>query len=354
MKELVTPLLAWYNLNKREMPWRDTRDPYLIWISEIMLQQTQVETVRPYFDRFIKQFPDVSSLATANQQQVLKSWEGLGYYSRARNLQKAAKLLVDEIAGELPTNFTDLLNIPGIGPYTAAAIASIAFSEPVPVVDGNVFRVFARINELEDDISRPQTRTLVFNSLKEIIPTENPGDFNQAIMELGALVCRPKQPKCDECPVAGFCSGFRKGTFSGFPVKKKMKERPHKEIAVGLCFFEGKVLIARRHENQMLAGLWEFPGGKLEVGETLPECVIREFKEEVGLDVIVTDKIAAVNHAFTHFTITVHAYICKHISGEALPLSGSEVKWVFPEELSQFPFPKANLVIIKSFLDHIK
>ncbi|MCA0446529.1 MAG: A/G-specific adenine glycosylase [Bacteroidetes bacterium] len=351
MRQIVTPLLNWYELNKREMPWRDVRDPYLIWISEIMLQQTQVETVRPYFDRFIKLFPDVNTLAFSDQQQVLKAWEGLGYYSRARNLHKASKLVSSEMNGQLPGKFEELLEIPGIGPYTAAAIASIAFNESVPVVDGNVFRVFARLTELEDDISRPQTRKLVFESLKEIIPSENPSDFNQAVMELGALICRPKQPKCDECPVAEYCSGFRQGTFARFPVKRKMKDRPHKEIAVGLCFANGKVLIARRHENQMLAGMWEFPGGKVESGESFTECVKREFMEEVGLEITVTEKLAEVDHAFTHFSITIHAYLCTLISGTAQPLSGSEVRWVLPSELSQYPFPKANQVIINSFLN---
>lgn len=353
MKQIVSPLLTWYEINKREMPWREVRDPYLIWISEVMLQQTQVETVRPYFERFIKQFPDIQSLAGADQQQVLKAWEGLGYYSRARNLQKGAKLILSEMAGKLPKKFNELLAVPGIGPYTAAAISSIAFNEPVPVVDGNVFRVFARLTELEDDISRPQTRKLVFESLKEIIPTGNPGDFNQAVMELGALVCRPKQPDCLNCPVSEFCSGFRHGTFSRFPVKKKQLERPHKEIAVGLCIHDGKVLIARRHENQMLAGLWEFPGGKVESGETFIECVVREFKEEVGLDITVSEKLVEVDHAFTHFSITIHAYICKVISGTAKPLSASEVCWVRPSELKQYPFPKANQVIINSFLNRV-
>jgi len=350
LKPITKPLMKWYQKNKREMPWRGSENPYSIWISEIMLQQTQVETVRPYFERFIEKFPTVTALAKADQQTVLKLWEGLGYYSRARNLHQAAKLIDSEYNGRLPESFDELLKIPGFGPYTSAAVASIAFHQSVPVIDGNVFRVFARLTEMSLEISKPQTRKHVFENLEKVIPKKSPGNFNQAIMELGAIICKPKNPKCFECPVKEYCSAFQNEKTGLYPVKKKAPERPHKQIAVGIVEKNGMVLIAKRRENQMLGGLWEFPGGKVESGESIEECLVREFKEEVDLDISVTRKLCEVDHAFTHFTITIHSYICSLKSGKAKPVSGSEIKWVLPEKLSEFPFPKANKVIIEKYL----
>ncbi len=351
LKPIVKPLLKWYGKNKREMPWRGSENPYYIWISEIMLQQTQVETVRPYFERFIRKFPTVSKLADADQQTVLKLWEGLGYYSRARNLHNASKLINSEYSGKLPETFDELLEIPGFGPYTSAAVASIAFHQSVPVIDGNVFRVFSRLTEMSFEISKPQTRKHVFGNLEKIIPGKNPGEFNQAIMELGALICKPKNPKCSECPVAEYCSAFLNGKTELYPIKKKVPDRPHKQIAVGILEKDGKILIAKRRENQMLGGLWEFPGGKVESGESLEECLVREFSEEVELSISIIGKVCEVDHAFTHFTITIHAYLCRWNSGKAKAVSGSEIKWVLPEKLNDFPFPKANKVIIEKYLE---
>lgn len=354
IRTAIPELLAWYRVNKREMPWRDTPDFWKVWVSEIMLQQTQVETVRPYFTEFISKFPDVHSLVRAEEQEVLKAWEGLGYYTRARNLQKAARKVSAEMNGQLPKSFSRLLDLPGLGPYSAAAIASIVFKEPVPAVDGNVLRVFTRLTELGDDISRPQTRTLVFGILSDVISGFPPGDFNQAMMELGAIVCKPRQPDCPVCPLNRICASYKNGTQLRFPVKKKAAVKPHHLIGVGICMREGKVLIARRHEKQMLAGLWEFPGGKIENGETEEECILREMREETGLTVELVRKIAKTDHAFTHFSITLNAWLCNWVSGEAQPLSGSEIRWILPEELDDYPFPKANKVIIKEFRSAVK
>lgn len=346
-RKIVKPLLAWYYANKREMPWRDSNNPYYIWISEIMLQQTQVETVKPYFERFIKNFPTVKALASADEQSVLKQWEGLGYYTRARNLHKAAKIIVTEHKGKIPDSFESLLGLPGLGMYSAAAISSIAFGEKVSAIDGNVLRVFSRLTELSDDISKQKTKEFVFGELNKVILEENAGDFNQAMMELGAVICKAKNPACDICPVRSYCSAYLSNNTALFPVKKKPAVRPHKEIAVGIVFKGGKILIAKRHENQMLGGLWEFPGGKVEQGETHEECVVREFKEEVNLQIEVVKPLCKVDHAFTHFTITITAYICNYVSGNAKAISGSKIKWVYPESLTEFPFPKANKVIIE-------
>jgi len=354
IRSAIPELLGWYHRHKREMPWRDSPDFWKVWVSEIMLQQTQVETVRPYFAHFISKFPDVHSLALAEEQDVLKAWEGLGYYTRARNLQKAARKVSGELNGQLPQGFSGLLTLPGLGPYSAAALASIVFGEPVPAVDGNVFRVFTRLTELGSDISRPQTRTQVFGILSDVISGFPPGDFNQAMMELGAMVCKPRQPDCTACPFNGICASFKNGTQLRFPVKKKATVKPHHHIGVGICMREGKVLIARRHEKQMLAGLWEFPGGKIEPGETEEDCIVREMREETGLTVELVRKIGVTDHAFTHFSITLNAWICNWLSGEAQPLSGSEIRWVLPQELDSYPFPKANKEIIKEFRRAVK
>ncbi|RAP29903.1 A/G-specific adenine glycosylase [Candidatus Marinamargulisbacteria bacterium SCGC AG-343-D04] len=338
----VSTLLSWYHSNKRSMPWRDNPIPYYVWISEMMLQQTQVATVIPYFNRFIDRFPTVEKLAEADLQDVLKCWEGLGYYSRARNLHKAAKCVVEDHQSWLPSSYEDLQTLPGIGPYCAAAITSIAYQNPVPVVDGNVFRVFTRFWGIFDDIRLPKVRKVLFEKLSVYIKDVCPSDFNQAIMECGALVCTPKNPSCEECPLA--CDCFAKSAHKQveLPVKLKAPPTPHHTIVVGLIKHGDKVLIAKRKETQMLGGLWEFPGGKVEKGEALEEALSREIQEEVRLTVSVGDKIGVIKHAYSHFKISMHAFWCEVESGlENLVLSKS-LKWVKVSDFSDYPFPKAN------------
>lgn len=346
-KKIVVPLLNWYESNKRDMPWRGSNNPYSIWVSEIMLQQTQVETVRPYYENFLKKLPTVKHLAQADEQTVLKLWEGLGYYTRARNLHQSAKKIVNEFGGSFPETYQEWLDLPGIGMYTAAAITSIAFNNSVAVVDGNVLRVVSRLTELEDDISSNKTKQNVFQSLTQIIPKKNQGEFNQALMELGALICKKQNPQCTICPINKYCQAFQNNTVKLFPKKKKSKLRPHKEIVVGVLVKNNKLLIAKRRTDQMLGGLWEFPGGKVEMGETKEEALVREFQEEVGLDIDVLQPFCEVDHAFTHFTISITAYLCNYKLGKAKALSGSKIKWITLKNIDQFPFPKANLTIIK-------
>lgn len=259
-------LLEWFGRNQREMPWRTHRDPYWVWVSEAMLQQTQVATVIPYFLRFIDQFPSVEVLASAELQSVLKAWEGLGYYSRARNLHRAAQTIVSDYGGNLPSDYAQLQTLPGFGPYIAAAVASIAFEVPVPVVDGNVLRVFARYWGIEEDIRNSKVRNVVFDRLRLPISTVQPSQFNQAIMELGALVCTPKNPDCTACPLSRSCYGHTHDQVDRLPYKSTKPPVPHHVIGVGVIRKSGKVLIGRRKESQMLGGLWEFPGGKNEGG----------------------------------------------------------------------------------------
>ncbi len=346
----VTELLGWYGINQRKLPWRETPSPYRVWVSEIMLQQTRVYTVTPYFEGFMKRFPTLAKLAEADQQEVLKAWEGLGYYSRARNLHQAAKLVMTEYDGQIPQRAEKLQELPGIGPYTAAAIASIAHGEPIPVVDGNVLRVFTRFWMIPDDIAKAGTKDELRQRLLPFVSTVNPSDFNQAIMEIGALICHPKQPDCKSCPLINYCQAHQAGRESDFPVKSKRKKIPHYNIAVGVIWKKGRILIGKRRQDQMLGGLWEFPGGKQEPGESIEETAIREIKEETGLQVRICDAFPPVRQTYSHFRITLHAFSCC-IDGGRLRANGPELlRWVQPEELAELPFPKANLKLIEEVL----
>ncbi|MEK7298741.1 MAG: A/G-specific adenine glycosylase [Candidatus Margulisiibacteriota bacterium] len=343
-------LVAWFNICQRTMPWRSDPQPYRVWVSEVMLSQTQVDTVIPYFERFITQFPSVQSLANANLQAVLKAWEGLGYYSRARNLHKAAKWIVHEHDSKLPDTYEGLQTMPGVGPYVAAAIASIAFGKPVPVVDGNVLRVFARFWGIADDIRLPATRVHLFEKLTPVVAIQNPSSFNQAMMELGALVCRPKNPECAQCPLQIDCYAHSENKVTELPYKSKAKPVPHYTIGVGLVIKNGQILIGRRKAEQMLGGLWEFPGGKQKPGESITQTILREVHEETGLEVTIVQSLCMVDHAYTHFKIRLHAYLCDYVSGTASANTTDEVRWVGLDQLDQFPFPTANRKVIDNLL----
>ena len=253
-------IINWYLRNKRDLPWRENKDPYAVWISEIMLQQTRAETVKPYYKRFLAELPTVWELAAADEEQLNKLWEGLGYYSRVRNLRKAAEVVVREYGGIFPQEYEQILKLPGIGPYTAGAIASICFDVPVPAVDGNVLRVVARIEEIADDVSAPAMKTEIREALARIYPKSNCGDFTQGLMELGAMLCVPKnKPKCEECPVGDICKAFQNGTVHEIPLKNPAKPRKHEEITVLILGCNGKLAIRKRDETGLLAGLWEYP-----------------------------------------------------------------------------------------------
>ncbi len=340
----VPALLAWFKKNQRTMPWRSNPEPYRVWISEIMLQQTQVVSVIPFFNRFLERFPDLATLAAAPLQEVLKAWEGLGYYSRARHLHDAAQQVMEQHGGHVPGTFARLQELPGIGRYTAAAIASIAFGEAVPVVDGNVLRVFARYLCWTDNISLPATRDRLFDFLKNpIAASGHPSHFNQAMMELGALVCTPRQPACDNCPLQPGCGARLRNKTDVLPIKTKKAAVRHEVVGVGIIFnAKGRILIARRKAGGLLGGLWEFPGGKRQGKESLKKTVLREVKEETGLTVEVGRALPPVDHAYSHFTVTLHPFICKRLSGNARALGSDEIKWVKPGDLKDYPFPAAN------------
>ncbi len=342
-------LLSWYRTNARPLPWRGQVSPYHTWVSEIMLQQTQVDTVLPYFLHFIHAFPTIQALARAPIQQVLRAWEGLGYYRRAHNLHKAAQQVMTRHAGKLPSDPKTLQTLPGIGRYTAAAISSIAFGQPVAVVDGNIKRVLARLDDITASIDDRAVEKQLWARAQALLAPENPGHFNQAMMELGATLCRPAQPQCTTCPVQQFCKARARGVQAQRPVRTPKKRIPHVDVAAGVVWHPAKprhFLIAQRPPGGMLAGLWEFPGGKQGAEETLPQTLTRELMEALGIQVAVGAKIAAIKHAFTHFRITLHAFHAQLLAGTPQAIQVADWRWITLEQTSDFPFAKTDRTIL--------
>lgn len=345
-------LLRWYDQQAADLPWRTLpgtgqANAYHVWLSEIMLQQTQVETVIPYFRRFLERFPSVTALAAAPLDHVLKLWEGLGYYSRARNLHKAAQRVVGEYDGVFPSDVEGLLALPGVGRYTAGAIASIAFNVNAPVLDGNVIRVFSRLTDLPDDVTQPATLNKLWTLAETHVPNHRPGDYNQSLMELGRTICKPRTPLCDACPLRDICRARANGTQTERPVKRKKAATPHYDVAAGIIRDETqRILIAQRPLDGLLGGLWEFPGGKQEPDETLPECLGRELREELGIEVEVGAFFVAVKHAFTHFKITLHAFECRHVGGKPQKIGVHNWAWVTEDQFDTYSFGKADREVI--------
>lgn len=297
LEKIAEPLLKWYDKGRRVLPWREDPQPYYVWLSEIMLQQTRVEAVKPYYDRFIQNVPDIRTLASMEEDKLVKLWEGLGYYNRVRNLQKAAKVIVREYGGEMPSEYESLKGLPGIGSYTAGAIASIAYQKAVPAVDGNVLRVLSRLRMDGEDILSQKTKTRVEKELMEVIPQDRPGDFNQALMELGAMVCLPNgEPKCGECPWEAVCQARHMGKTTEFPKKKAKKARKIEEKTVLVIQDEDRAAFRRRPEKGLLAGMYEFPvlEGKL------AEDKVLEILRQMGLKVLRIRRIGEAKHIFSH------------------------------------------------------
>jgi A/G-specific adenine glycosylase len=327
-KRLARGLLAWYDAHRREMPWRDHPDPYAVWVSEIMLQQTQVETVRGYFARFLAAFPTVAALAAAPQQRVLKLWEGLGYYTRARNLQKAAQAVAAG-GGALPRDLAGWAALPGVGPYTAAAIASICFGVVAPVVDGNVIRVFARYLGWDDDFRRPPARARLAAWLRPHIEASGrPGDFNQAMMDLGATLCTPRAPACGGCPLRRGCAARREGRQSDFPARPAKKAAPTRRAAAVLVRDgAGRVLLAQRAGEGLLGGLWELPNREVE-GVPADAAAVRALFARVGLKAVRLEPRGVFTHVFSHFKLVWHVYAAELREPPAAPL-----RFAAPDEL---------------------
>jgi A/G-specific adenine glycosylase len=339
-------LLAWYASQARRLPWRDTADPYAIWISEIMLQQTQVETVIPYYRRFLERFPSVEALAAAPLETVLKAWENLGYYARARHLHRAASLVVTRFAGRLPDRGEDLIRLPGIGSYTAGAILSIAFGQSTPAIDGNVRRVISRLFGLEDSIDEAPGMERIEGIVRGLVPAGDPGRFNQALMELGALLCTPKRPACPDCPLRHRCGALALGLTGRLPVRRKRGAIPHKAAAAAILRNDaGEILIVRRPASGLLGSLWKFPGGLLAEGEKPAAGLRRAVREELGIEITVSRRLAAVDHAYTHFRTTLSAYAGKITAGTPAATDGRLWRWIPPSDLAQLPLAKVDRMI---------
>lgn len=350
--DLAPLLLAWWDAGHADLPWRRTHDPYAVWVAEIMLQQTQVKTVIPYYERWMARFPTVASLAAARLDDVLKHWEGLGYYSRARNLHAAAQRVVQEHGGHLPPTAAELRKLPGIGPYTAGAIASIAFNQREPVLDGNVIRILSRVFDLTDDVTLTTTRKELGRLATELVPTDRPGDTNQALMELGQQLCLPVGPRCLLCPLQAVCLARQRGTQAERPVRPSRKPTPHFDVVAGIIWHtgvpapDGRFLITQRPLDGLLGGLWEFPGGKREVGETLGDALRREIQEELALDIAPGDFLTRVDHAYTHFRISLFAHHAAYRGGEPQHIGVIDHAWVTLEELDAYAFAVTDRKII--------
>ncbi len=340
-RAIARALLAWFDPSRRPMPWRQTRDPYRIWVSEVMLQQTTVAAVVPYYERFVAAFPTVAALAAAAPDDVMKMWEGLGYYSRARNLHAAARILAAGRRGELPSTVSELAALPGIGRSTAGAIASIAFGRDEPVLDGNVRRVAARLLGIRDDLARPAAQRALWDASRKLIRPGTGRETALALMDLGNLVCAPRGPRCPECPLARFCRARRDGTADAIPLRRRRRPLPcHDIVAAVIEDARGRVLVRRRPDDGLLGGLWAFPGGKREKGETLEAALAREMEDDLGIGIAVGEKVGAVPHAYSHFRITLHAYRCRLVRGGVR--ASRDVEWVAPSGLSAYALPRSN------------
>lgn len=368
IKKLQEDFLNWYEENRRNLPWRENHDPYRIWISEIMLQQTRVVTVIDYFYRFMAAFPDIATLAGAPEEQLLKMWEGLGYYSRVRNIQAAAKEIVEKYNGQMPTTLPEIASLKGIGPYTAGAIASIAFGLPEPAIDGNVMRVVSRLFEIEEDIAKPASRKVFDQAMRQILPESAPGDFNQAMMDLGSSICTPTNPQCASCPLQQYCLAYQNGQQENYPVKtKKQPPKPMYYLAYAIENSKGEYLLEQRPDTGLLAKMWTFP--LMEVTKDAYQEYQNTYKtgqlafEELEVDLVAEDSLVAlpgldtdvgeiiwqtrhlgeITHIFSHLKWHVLLFYGRLVESKDLPERG---QWVAKEDFSSLVFPKLQQKLV--------
>jgi len=344
MTDLPRLLLNWYHKHGRTLPWRDHPDPYAVWVSEIMLQQTRVDTVIPYFEKWMRLFPNVTSLANASEQEVLNAWEGLGYYSRARNLHKAAKVIAEKFNGQLPRDLTELRSLPGIGRYTVGAIASMAFGMDEPTLDGNLRRVFSRLFDVDEFADSPTGEKILWELAAQNLPKGQAGDYNQALMDLGASICLPKNPRCPLCPLMEICEARKNGAQELRPVLKPKKSVPHYTHAAAVILQRGRVLLAQRPPDGLLGGMWEFPNGRVnadpakELNKALNAAYSLKARIERSRNVKKKEEMGVIQHAYTHFKVTVHAFRCELVS---IP-KNKNLKWVKLTDLDDYPMGKVD------------
>ena len=370
-QDIQNSLLEWFRENGRYwIPWKLKKDgsvprsgesisPYGIWIAEVMLQQTQLKVVIPYWKKWMKFFPTLSCLAEADLENLLMIWQGLGYYSRAKRIHQSSKILVefvgknrDQDPDSWPNQIDKWMSLPGIGRSTAGSIISSAFDLPTPILDGNVKRILSRLLAIERKSIKDERKLWEFSSL--LIERLSPRDFNQALMDLGAIICTPKKPSCSSCPLQNFCVAYTKYDPEDFPKKVMTKIKPLQEIGIGLVFNQkGELLIDQRCESSSMGGMWEFPGGKKIPNESIENTIERELKEELGIVVNVGEKLLSFEHAYTHKKLYFTVHICAWISGQPKPLASQKLLWVSPDRLFDFPFPAANTKIISELHKHL-
>ncbi len=371
IQDIQKILLKWFGENGRHwIPWKlkkngsiprpgESISPYEIWIAEVMLQQTQLKVVIPYWEKWIKSFPSLNDLAEAKEQNVLLLWQGLGYYSRAKRIYQSSKLLLKFVENNKsfnplswPLEMDQWMSLPGIGRNTAGSIISSAFDLPTPILDGNVKRIFSRLIANENTKGKNLKRLWELSSL--FISTDSPRNINQALMDFGAMVCTPKKPNCFTCPLQNHCVAYMKYDPINFPKKEVKKSKPHEEIGIGLIFNKsGELLIDQRLESSSMGGMWEFPGGKKTSEETIEETIEREIREELGIIVRTGKRLISFDHLYTHKKLSFTVHICIWESGQPQSLASQKFLWVFPDQLFNFPFPAANTKIISALHKHL-
>jgi len=355
--DFTSQLLSWYSEHARPLPWRNLQGnsndrAYAVWVSEIMLQQTRIDTVLRYYERWMARFPTLAYVAASDMNDVLRIWEGLGYYSRARNLHRTAQMIMTDYQGVLPNTKKELMSLPGIGAYTAAAIASIVFGQAEYVLDGNVRRVLARVFDVEETLHSSAGERRFAALAAQHLPAQTAGDYNQAVMELGALVCRSRKPDCQTCPVNDICRAQSQGLQALRPVSRPKEPIPHYVVAAGVIWRNGKVLIAQRPSKGLLGGLWEFPGGKQQPGEELPQTLSRELDEELAVRAVIGVRLGIYHHAYTHFRVTLHAFECELAQGNQPQMCEHRaLVWVTPSCLADFPMGKIDRLISNTLIE---
>jgi A/G-specific adenine glycosylase len=347
MLSIQNKIITWFRKNKRPLPWRGGKSWYEIWISEVMLQQTQVDTVIPYYHRFIEKFKTIKELANASQEEILKIWEGLGYYSRARNLQKAAQMIVIQYNSQLPTNREELLKIPGFGPYTTNAVLSIAFNQPHGVMDGNVKRVLSRLFAIKEDIREIKTQHKIQNLIDSLLPLDIPGEFNEAIMELGATVCKPSSPLCCKCPISEDCLAYKNDIVNALPYKSVKPSIPSRWLLACIIFQNNHYLIARRPQHEMLGGLWEFPVLNVNKSKNKTEHALSAIREQFNLQTSYIKSWPVIKHTYTHFHLNLHSKLFQSSTREFRSEFYDAFQWLKIEDIKMLPLHKAMWKVIK-------